>query len=114
MKWLYAHNILNMCCILLYQSAPGIYLHRVEKYNFCNINERKYDAVFIINVVSDFMPESERNKIAVGTAGLLLGLVFLGAGLIYYKKNTTGERLNQIMSYYYDTLLTQNLCICFC
>ncbi|KAK1895085.1 SPRY domain containing SOCS box protein 1 [Dissostichus eleginoides] len=32
--------------------------------------------------------ESENNKIAVGTAGLLLGPVFFVAGLIYYKKKT--------------------------
>ncbi|KAM9352952.1 rano class II histocompatibility antigen, A beta chain-like [Symphorus nematophorus] len=38
-------------------------------------------------------PESERNKIAVGAAGLLLGLVFFSAGLIYYKNNTTGRVL---------------------
>uniref|UniRef100_A0A671UNG8 Ig-like domain-containing protein n=1 Tax=Sparus aurata TaxID=8175 RepID=A0A671UNG8_SPAAU len=34
------------------------------------------------------MPESQRNKIAVGTAGLLLGLVIFVGGLIYYKKNS--------------------------
>uniref|UniRef100_A0A7N5ZUS3 Immunoglobulin C1-set domain-containing protein n=1 Tax=Anabas testudineus TaxID=64144 RepID=A0A7N5ZUS3_ANATE len=34
------------------------------------------------------IPESERNKIAVGAAGLLLGLVFSITGLIYYKKNS--------------------------
>ncbi|XP_039973123.1 rano class II histocompatibility antigen, A beta chain-like [Xiphias gladius] len=38
----------------------------------------------------DPMPESQRNKIAVGIAGLLLGLVFLIAGVIYYKKNISG------------------------
>ncbi|XP_073341042.1 H-2 class II histocompatibility antigen, E-S beta chain-like [Pagrus major] len=38
-------------------------------------------------------PASERNKIAVGTAGLLLGLVIFIAGLIYYKKNTSGRML---------------------
>ncbi|XP_054477425.1 DLA class II histocompatibility antigen, DR-1 beta chain-like [Anoplopoma fimbria] len=37
--------------------------------------------------------ESQRNKIAVGTAGLLLGLVFLITGLIYYKKNNDGRVL---------------------
>ncbi|XP_068592589.1 DLA class II histocompatibility antigen, DR-1 beta chain-like [Cebidichthys violaceus] len=37
--------------------------------------------------------ESQRNKIAVGTAGLLLGLVFLVIGLIYYKKNNAGQVL---------------------
>lgn len=41
------------------------------------------------------MPESQRNKIAVGIAGLLLGLVFLIAGVIYYKKNISGERQDQ-------------------
>ncbi|XP_042345123.1 H-2 class II histocompatibility antigen, E-S beta chain-like [Plectropomus leopardus] len=38
-------------------------------------------------------PESQNNKIAIGTAGLVLGLVFLLAGLIYYKKNTVGRLL---------------------
>ncbi|KAL3060238.1 hypothetical protein OYC64_014746 [Pagothenia borchgrevinki] len=37
--------------------------------------------------------ESENNKIAVGTAGLLLGLVFFVAGLIYCKKKTYGREL---------------------
>ncbi|XP_018541680.1 H-2 class II histocompatibility antigen, E-S beta chain isoform X1 [Lates calcarifer] len=41
----------------------------------------------------DPLSESQRNKIAVGTAGLVLGLVFLFAGLIYYKKNTTDRVL---------------------
>uniref|UniRef100_A0A3Q4H100 Ig-like domain-containing protein n=1 Tax=Neolamprologus brichardi TaxID=32507 RepID=A0A3Q4H100_NEOBR len=37
-------------------------------------------------------PDSGRDKIAVGAAGLLLGLVFSVAGLIYYKKKSSGER----------------------
>ncbi|XP_056299656.1 DLA class II histocompatibility antigen, DR-1 beta chain-like isoform X2 [Pseudoliparis swirei] len=37
--------------------------------------------------------ESQRNKFAVGTAGLLLGLVFLVTGLIYFKKKNTGRIL---------------------
>ncbi|XP_035019473.1 H-2 class II histocompatibility antigen, E-S beta chain-like [Hippoglossus stenolepis] len=41
----------------------------------------------------DPMSESERKKFAVGTAGLLLGLVVLLAGGIYYKRNTTGREL---------------------
>nr|XP_020462827.1 rano class II histocompatibility antigen, A beta chain-like isoform X2 [Monopterus albus] len=49
------------------------------------IKPKKYDWVP--------MPESEKNKIAVGTAGLLLGLIFLLAGLIYYKKNSIGRVL---------------------
>ncbi len=48
------------------------------------------------NCVLDPRTESERNKIAVGTTGLLLGLMFLVAGLIYYKKNSPGERPYQI------------------
>ncbi|XP_020793010.2 HLA class I histocompatibility antigen, alpha chain F-like, partial [Boleophthalmus pectinirostris] len=38
-------------------------------------------------------PESRRNKLIVGTAGLLLGLAFLIAGVIYYKKHTKGHVL---------------------
>ncbi|GLD63644.1 uncharacterized protein AKAME5_001524400 [Lates japonicus] len=41
----------------------------------------------------DPLSESQRNKIAVGTAGLVLGLVFLFAGLIYYKKKITTDRV---------------------
>ncbi|XP_068998937.1 DLA class II histocompatibility antigen, DR-1 beta chain-like [Embiotoca jacksoni] len=41
----------------------------------------------------DPMPESGVNKIAVGTAGLLLGLVLVLAGLIFYKKNKRGREL---------------------
>ncbi|XP_039475554.1 rano class II histocompatibility antigen, A beta chain-like isoform X2 [Oreochromis aureus] len=36
-------------------------------------------------------PDSGRDKIAVGAAGLLLGLVFSVAGLIYYKKKSSGR-----------------------
>ncbi|XP_030014739.1 HLA class II histocompatibility antigen, DQ beta 2 chain-like [Sphaeramia orbicularis] len=41
----------------------------------------------------DPMTESEKNKIAVGTAGLLLGLMFSVVGLIYYKKSPIGRVL---------------------
>ncbi|XP_063050202.1 rano class II histocompatibility antigen, A beta chain-like [Engraulis encrasicolus] len=34
------------------------------------------------------MPEPERNKIAIGAAGLVLGLVVTAAGFIYYKKKS--------------------------
>jgi len=37
--------------------------------------------------------ESQRNKIAVGTAGLVLGLVSLVTGMIFYKKNHAGRIL---------------------
>ncbi|XP_075885911.1 H-2 class II histocompatibility antigen, E-S beta chain-like [Nelusetta ayraudi] len=38
------------------------------------------------------MPESERNKIAIGVSGLVLGLIFSLAGFIYYK-NSPGRIL---------------------
>uniref|UniRef100_A0A3Q1EAB2 DLA class II histocompatibility antigen, DR-1 beta chain-like n=1 Tax=Acanthochromis polyacanthus TaxID=80966 RepID=A0A3Q1EAB2_9TELE len=50
------------------------------------------DALLVINVFSEPIVEAERNKYAVGSAGLLLGLLFFITGLIFYKKNSTGER----------------------
>jgi len=37
------------------------------------------------------LPESERNKIAIGSSGLVLGIIIAAAGLIYYKKKSTGQ-----------------------
>uniref|UniRef100_A0A3Q1GYB3 H-2 class II histocompatibility antigen, E-D beta chain-like n=1 Tax=Acanthochromis polyacanthus TaxID=80966 RepID=A0A3Q1GYB3_9TELE len=37
------------------------------------------------------MPESERNKIAIGASGLVLGLVLSLAGFIYYKRKARGQ-----------------------
>uniref|UniRef100_A0A3Q4H785 DLA class II histocompatibility antigen, DR-1 beta chain-like n=1 Tax=Neolamprologus brichardi TaxID=32507 RepID=A0A3Q4H785_NEOBR len=34
----------------------------------------------------------EKNKIAIGVAGLLLGLVFVLGGAVFYKRNTTSEK----------------------
>ncbi|KAM9414366.1 H-2 class II histocompatibility antigen, E-S beta chain-like [Pholidichthys leucotaenia] len=39
------------------------------------------------------MPESEKNKIAIGASGLVLGLILSLAGFIYYKKKSTGRTL---------------------
>ncbi|XP_067269415.1 H-2 class II histocompatibility antigen, E-S beta chain-like [Pseudorasbora parva] len=39
------------------------------------------------------LPESERNKIAIGASGLVLGIVLAAAGLIYYKKKSSGRIL---------------------
>jgi len=36
------------------------------------------------------LPESEKNKIAIGSSGLVLGIIIAAAGLIYYKKKSTG------------------------
>uniref|UniRef100_A0A674AER3 Ig-like domain-containing protein n=1 Tax=Salmo trutta TaxID=8032 RepID=A0A674AER3_SALTR len=35
------------------------------------------------------LPESGRNKIAIGASGLVLGVVFAAAGLLYYNRRTT-------------------------
>ncbi|XP_073723479.1 H-2 class II histocompatibility antigen, E-S beta chain-like [Misgurnus anguillicaudatus] len=37
------------------------------------------------------LPESERNKVAIGASGLVLGIVLAAAGLIYYKKKSAGQ-----------------------
>ncbi|KAG7232666.1 hypothetical protein INR49_008246 [Caranx melampygus] len=39
------------------------------------------------------MPESERNKIAIGASGLILGLILSLAGFIYYKRKVKGRIL---------------------
>ncbi|XP_037336018.2 H-2 class II histocompatibility antigen, E-S beta chain-like [Pungitius pungitius] len=39
------------------------------------------------------MPESERNKVAIGASGLILGLTLSLAGFIYYKRKATGRIL---------------------
>ncbi|XP_077080475.1 H-2 class II histocompatibility antigen, E-S beta chain isoform X1 [Siphateles boraxobius] len=39
------------------------------------------------------MPESERNKITIGSSGLVLGIIIAAAGLIYYKKKSSGRIL---------------------
>ncbi|XP_071768437.2 rano class II histocompatibility antigen, A beta chain-like [Centroberyx gerrardi] len=45
----------------------------------------------VLQVWDASLPESERNKIVVGGFGLLLGFVFLSAGLIYYKKKSAAH-----------------------
>ncbi|KAI4880979.1 hypothetical protein NFI96_013660, partial [Prochilodus magdalenae] len=37
--------------------------------------------------------ESDKNKIAIGTSGLVLGIVLFAAGFIYYKKKSSGRIL---------------------
>ncbi|XP_071401371.1 H-2 class II histocompatibility antigen, E-S beta chain-like isoform X2 [Centroberyx affinis] len=39
------------------------------------------------------MPESERNKIAIGASGLVLGLILSLAGFIYYRRKAHGRIL---------------------
>ncbi|CAI5669601.1 unnamed protein product [Oreochromis niloticus] len=49
------------------------------------------------------MPESERNKFAIGASGLILGLILALAGFIYYKRKTQGQSM---------TLTNRQICIC--
>ncbi|XP_064883760.1 uncharacterized protein LOC115116045 isoform X2 [Oncorhynchus nerka] len=39
------------------------------------------------------MPGPEKNKMVIGACGLLLGVVFIAAGLIYYRKKSTEGRV---------------------
>ena len=89
------------------QGRIGLTLMSPEQNVFNLMNKQKqihlmYKActeckcLFVINVFSDPMSESERTKFALGAAGLLLGLVVLIAGGIYYKCNNTGERQHSI------------------
>nr|XP_046197364.1 DLA class II histocompatibility antigen, DR-1 beta chain-like [Oncorhynchus gorbuscha] len=39
------------------------------------------------------MPGPEKNKMVIGACGLLLGVVFIAAGLIYYMKKSTEGRV---------------------
>ncbi|KAI4892190.1 hypothetical protein NFI96_029331 [Prochilodus magdalenae] len=46
-------------------------------------------------VIYDWDPlsESEKNKIAMGTSGLVLGIILSGAGYLYYRKKSSGRIL---------------------
>ncbi|XP_035392015.1 rano class II histocompatibility antigen, A beta chain-like [Electrophorus electricus] len=35
------------------------------------------------------LPESERNKVAIGASGLVLGIILSAAGFIYYKRKSS-------------------------
>ncbi|KAI4880984.1 hypothetical protein NFI96_013665, partial [Prochilodus magdalenae] len=39
------------------------------------------------------LPEPERNKIAIGTSGLVFGIILSAAGFIYYRKKSSGRIL---------------------
>uniref|UniRef100_A0A8C7DTI1 Ig-like domain-containing protein n=1 Tax=Oncorhynchus kisutch TaxID=8019 RepID=A0A8C7DTI1_ONCKI len=52
--------------------------------------------IFVKRVIADpSLPKSEKNKIVIGVCGLLLGVVFVVAGLIYWKKSTGVESIPQ-------------------
>ncbi|RXN12477.1 H-2 class II histocompatibility I-E beta chain-like protein [Labeo rohita] len=53
-------------------------------------------ASFTQPMIYDWDPsisESDRNKIAIGASGLVLGIIIAAAGLIYYKKKSAGRIL---------------------
>ncbi|MGH0152193.1 UNVERIFIED_CONTAM: hypothetical protein FKN15_021998 [Acipenser sinensis] len=58
------------------------YTCRVEHSALAEAIKEKWDPT---------IPESKRNKIIIGTSGIVLGLVIAAAGLIYYKKKATGR-----------------------
>ncbi|KAL7824838.1 hypothetical protein SRHO_G00343990 [Serrasalmus rhombeus] len=39
------------------------------------------------------LPASEKNKFAIGTSGLVLGIILTAAGFLYYKKKSSGQNL---------------------
>ncbi|XP_037392180.1 rano class II histocompatibility antigen, A beta chain-like isoform X2 [Pygocentrus nattereri] len=39
------------------------------------------------------LPEAEKNKIAIGASGLMLGIILSAAGFLYYKKKSSGRIL---------------------
>uniref|UniRef100_A0A3B3VNA9 H-2 class II histocompatibility antigen, E-S beta chain-like n=1 Tax=Poecilia latipinna TaxID=48699 RepID=A0A3B3VNA9_9TELE len=41
------------------------------------------------------MPDSERNKLAIGASGLILGLILSLAGFIYYKRKARGQNQSE-------------------
>ncbi|XP_056320269.1 H-2 class II histocompatibility antigen, E-B beta chain [Danio aesculapii] len=47
----------------------------------------------ITKVWNPHISESDRNKFAIGASGLVLGIIIAIAGLIYYKKKSTGRIL---------------------
>lgn len=54
--------------------------------------------VLIVCVITDpSLLGPERNKMVIGACGLLLGVVFIAAGLIYYRKKSTGEETPAIL-----------------
>ncbi|XP_034534667.1 H-2 class II histocompatibility antigen, E-S beta chain-like [Notolabrus celidotus] len=53
----------------------------------CKVEHVSLKAPLIVDWDSS-MPESERNKIAIGASGLILGLILSLAGFIYYKSKT--------------------------
>uniref|UniRef100_A0A3B4X3S1 Ig-like domain-containing protein n=1 Tax=Seriola lalandi dorsalis TaxID=1841481 RepID=A0A3B4X3S1_SERLL len=55
------------------------------------------------------MPESERNKIAIGASGLILGLILSLAGFIYYRRKARGQK--PVYTSFHLTLPVVSLCV---
>ncbi|XP_028657230.2 H-2 class II histocompatibility antigen, E-S beta chain-like [Erpetoichthys calabaricus] len=59
----------------------------------CKVQHKSVSDQPIIVQWDPSMPESDRNKIIIGVSAIVLGLVIAVAGLIYYKKKSTGRIL---------------------
>ncbi|KAG7454033.1 hypothetical protein MATL_G00264020 [Megalops atlanticus] len=58
----------------------------------CKVEHASFTQPKVVNW-DPSMPESERNKFAIGASGLVLGVIIAAAGLIYYKKKSHGRIL---------------------
>nr|AYN72173.1 MHC class II antigen beta chain [Oreochromis niloticus] len=58
----------------------------------CKVEHASLDKPLITDWDSS-MPESERNKLAIGASGLILGLILSLAGFIYYRRKARGRIL---------------------
>ncbi|XP_013856215.1 H-2 class II histocompatibility antigen, E-S beta chain [Austrofundulus limnaeus] len=58
----------------------------------CKVEHKSLDQPLITDW-NPSMPEAERNKLAIGASGLILGLVLSLAGFIYYKSKARGRIL---------------------
>ncbi|MBN3291495.1 HB2I protein, partial [Polypterus senegalus] len=63
----------------------------------CKVQHRSVSDQPIIVQWDPSMPESDRNKIIIGVSAIVLGLVIAVAGLIYYKKKSTGKKSQYLL-----------------
>lgn len=64
-----------------------------EYFHLYELEAFNSNIVFIINIFSEPEPNSGKNILVVGSAGLLLGLLFSVTGFLYFKKKSIGERV---------------------
>ncbi|KAJ8377957.1 hypothetical protein AAFF_G00250200 [Aldrovandia affinis] len=59
----------------------------------CKVEHSSVPQGKVVNWDSSFLPEAERNKVIIGASALVLGLIIIIAGVVYYKKKSTGRIL---------------------